>query len=406
MKAHFPLLVFVLLTVLTAQASPAGEDTTEIPGSRYPKSAGFSLLYGKVINTHAFVKGDNPQQEPYKDFFALTATYGINTDGRKMWQQLYGYPQWGFGVFKGFLLNDYDQLGNPAAVYAFFRAPFIRWKKWSLNYDVGFGISFNWNRHDIIEQGYYYPIGTYSTVYFSFALGAGFQLDKHLELSTNLTYTHFSNGAVRLPNLGINLISPQVSLQYLFGTRPDFIRKEIPQYQKEWEWIVLLAPSMRQESFNFDSPSDDSLRAVAFDYAILTLSTSFNRQISHMVKFGAGFDLTYNEAYGATMVVVDGQPQKGPPLPFGDQLLLGVFPSFELVINQLSLVVQPGFYVYRKDIPLTETPTSYQRIGIKYHLFDHLVVGLNIRAFNFSKADFIEWIIGYRLKWQKTYRKK
>jgi len=54
----------------------------------------------------------------------------------------------------------------------------------------------------------------------------------------------------------------------------------------------------------------------------------------------------------------------------------------------------------------SEAPTTYQRIGVKYHFWDHLVLGINIRAVNFSKADFIEWNIGYRIKWQKSYRDK
>ncbi|MCF6171283.1 MAG: acyloxyacyl hydrolase [Bacteroidales bacterium] len=395
--------IFVLSLVLQA-AKPDGDSTTT-KNSRYRKSVAVSALFGKVVQTHAFVKGDNPQQKPYENFLAFTGEYGIHTDGRKMWQQLYGYPVWGFGLYKGFLLNDYDELGNPLATYAFFNAPFKRWKRWSLDYNVGFGVSFNWNKHDIIENGYFYPIGTFSTIYFAFGLGANIQISRQLDLYAGLTYTHFSNGAVRLPNLGINLWSPQVSLQYIFNERPEFIRQEKARYLKEWEWVVVLAPAIRQVGFDYDDPDVDTQTAIAFDYAVFTFSSSFNRQFTHLVKFGAGFDLTYNEAYGAQLAYdEDGNPVKGPPLPFGDQLLLGVYPSFELVINRLAMVVQSGFYVYRKDIPVSDVPKTYQRVGLKYHFADHFILGLNIRAYNFSKADFIEWVIGYRIKWQKSYR--
>ena len=399
------LMVYgLLLLSLSLQAKLPDQDSIATSKSPYRKSARLSFQYGKVIQTHAFVKGENPHQEAYENFTAFSGEYGIQTDGRKLWQQLYGYPTWGFGLFKGFLLNDYDELGNPLATYAFFKAPFKRWEKWSLDYDIGFGVSFNWNKHDIIEQGqYYYPIGTFSTIYFAFNLGATFQLGKHLNLSAGLTYTHFSNGAVKLPNLGINLWSPQVSLQYVFNERPQFVYHEKPRYLKEWEWIVILAPAWRQVGFSYNNEQGKP-QSVAYDYPVLTFSSSFNRQFTHLVKFGAGFDVTYNSAYGAEMVMVGGQPQKGPPLPFGDQILIGVYPAFELVINQLSMVVQSGFYIYRKDIPVTDVPTTYQRIGLKYHFYDHFILGINIRAYNFSKADFIEWVIGYRIKWQKSHR--
>ena len=404
MKA-FLSIIFVLVFSVALHAGLPETDSVPAKKTPYPKSALLSYQFGKVIQTHSFVKGENPNQEAYNNFMAFTGEYGIHTDGRKLWQQLYNYPVWGFGIYKGILLNDYDKLGNPFATYAFLKAPFKRWKKWSVGYDIGFGVSFNWNKHDIIENGYYYPIGTFSTIYFAFGLGANIQISRHLDLNAGLTYTHFSNGAVRLPNLGINLWSPQISLQYVFNERPEFIHQEKPRYLKEWEWIVILAPAIRQVGFDYDNPDVDSLTAVAFNYSVFTFSTSFNRQLTHLVKFGAGFDLTYNEAYGAEMVYDEnGNPEKGPPLPFDDQLLLGVYPAFELVINQLSMVVQSGFYVYRKDIPVSDVPKTYQRIGLKYHLANHFILGLNIRAYNFSKADFIEWVIGYRIKWQKSYR--
>lgn len=402
-KLLLSLIGLLLISGNTLAYIPEG-DTLVSNSRKYPKSVLLSYQFGKVIQSHAFVKGDNPQQEAYQNFMAFEGEYGIQTDGRKLWQQLYGYPTWGFGIFKGFLLNDYSELGNAWATYAFLNAPFKRWKKWSLDYNIEFGVSYNWNKHDIVENGYNYPIGTFSTLYFAFSTGVNIQLSKHLDLSAGLTFTHFSNGAVRLPNLGMNFWSPQIGLQYVFKERPTYVHTKKPRYLKEWEWIVILAPAWRQVGYGYEDEQGEQ-QAVAYEYPVLTFSSSLNRQFTHLVKFGAGFDVTYNSAYGAEMVMVDGEPQKGPALPFSDQLLIGVFPAFELVVNQLSMVVQAGFYVYRKDIPVSETPTSYQRIGLKYHFVDHFILGMNIRAYNFSKADFIEWVIGYRIKWEKSYKK-
>ena len=200
------------------------------------------------------------------------------------------------------------------------------------------------------------------------------------------------------------MVGARVELQYIFKERPEFIHKEIPKYLKEWEWIALLAPSMRQVGFDYIVENGDTL-ARAFDYGVLSFSTTFNRQISHKIKFGVGTDISYNEAYGADTLMINGIPEKAP-FETIDKILVGIYPSFELVLGKLSMIAQPGFYVYRKDVEGSEAPTTYQRIGVKYHFWDHLLVGINIRAVNFSKADFIEWNIGYRIKWQKSYRGK
>lgn len=395
------ILLALALTCCVVIAEAAEGDT--LKKYRFPKSLTFSYQLGQVIQTHAFVKGDNPMNEPYTGYMSFSLKYGIHTNGKKLWQQLYAYPVWGLGLYKAFFKNDHDELGNPAAAYMFINLPLKRWKKWSVNWEMEFGYAFNWNRHDLRENGYYYPIGSYGTVFIDGGIIGTVQLGRHFDLSAAFTYTHFSNGAVRLPNLGVNMLGARVELRYVFKHRPVFIKKEVPRYLKEWEWIALLAPSMRQVGFEYIAENGDTL-AKAFDYGILSFSSTFNRQISHKIKFGIGADISYNAAYGADIVMVNGVPEKAP-FETKDKILVGVYPSFELVLGRLSMIAQPGFYVYQKDVEGSETPTTYQRIGVKYHFWDHLVIGINIRAFNFSKADFIEWNIGYRLKWQKSYRK-
>ena len=392
-------VVILFLFLFSAHLHADTTDSTN-QDARYYKSISLGYQFGKVLLNHDFLRGDNPKSFTYDNFQAFSAQYGINTDGRKLWQQLYGFPVWGFGVFKGYLIGDGGQLGSPTAFYSYFRAPFKRWDKWMLEYEVDFGIATNWKPHDIIDKGYYYPIGSYSTVFIAFNFGAGFQIDKQLDLSARVSFQHFSNGAILLPNLGINLLSSQLSLHYIFKNRPVFIKQEVPKYLDNWEWDILIAPAVKQIGYYYEV-NDTSEIAKSFSYPVITISSGINRQVSHMIKFGAGFDITYNTAYGADIIMVDGEPQKGAPLPFLDQILVGVYPSFELVVNDLSMVVQAGFYVYQKKMPDYTVPYSYQRLGVKYHILNNMFLGINVRAYDFKKADFIEWVVGYRLKWRK-----
>jgi hypothetical protein len=72
--------------------------------------------------------------------------------------------------------------------------------------------------------------------------------------------------------------------------------------------------------------------------------------------------------------------------------------SSELVIDKLSLVIQPGFYLYRMK-SADMTPEYYQRIGVKYLFLKNTFFGINLRAYNFYQSDFIEWTIVHRLVW-------
>ncbi len=364
----------------------------------YCKSIDLFYELSSVLHTNEFVKGYNPNQEVYSGYQALSLKYSIHTDGRQPWEQLYGYPVWGVGLRHGFLMNDYGELGNPLAAYMFLDLPLKRWDKWSLNWEMGTGVSFSWNVHRLNENPFTYPISTAMTIFLDLGLNAVVPLGKHLNLKTGLTASHFSNGGLRIPNAGINVAGVRAELQYLFQQRPEVIYREIPEYQKEWEWIALLAPSKRQLAYIFVSGSSDTLARV-FNYGAINFSTTLNRQISHKVKFGAGADITYNEAYGADTIMVNSKPEKAP-FDAMDKILVGAYGSFELVVGKLSLILQPGYYIYKKEVPMNDIPSSYQRIGIKYLLSHYLIAGVSIRTIYFSKAEFIEWNLGYRIKWR------
>ncbi len=394
---------FLLLCLLLFNFHLFAGDTTKTDVQRYTKTIHFYYQPGMVIPTHAFVKGDNPQNKPYGFFHSFTAQYGIQSDGKKLWQQLYGYPVWGFGAYSACFPGDHE-LGHPLAVYAYINAPFKRWKKWSINYEVDFGISFNWKRHDLRENGYYYPIGSFATVFFDFGINSVVQLSKRLNLYFGLNFTHFSNGSVKLPNLGVNMLAPRVGVNYLFNDRQAYISRAKPTYEKEWEWLITLSPSLKQVGFTYVDNNSDTV-ATAFNYGVYTVSTGVNRQVSYKIKIGGGLDLSYNGAYGADTTMKNGKPEKATAI-FGDKFLIGVFPSFELVINQISILAQPGFYIYLPETESMDVPTTYQRVGIKYYFPGNIVAGVNVRAYNFSQADFIEFNVGYTLKWKKSYRSR
>jgi hypothetical protein len=372
-------------------------DTTRQEG--YHKSIDLFYELSSVLHTNEFVKGTNPNNEVYHGFQAVSLKYSIHTDGRKAWEQLYAYPVWGVGLYQGFLMNDHGELGNPSAAYLFMDLPLYRWEKWSLNWEMGLGLSFNWKSHDPNENQYDYPISTSKTVFIDLGINAVVPLGKHVNLKAGLSTSHFSNGGFKVPNAGINVLGARAELQYLFKERPGFIYRDIPEYQREWEWIALIAPSRRQLGYEFVTPNSDTI-VWTMNYRSLNFSSTLNRQISHKVKFGVGTDICYNEAYGADTIVVNSTLSKAP-FERMDKILVGAYGSFELLLGKVSLIFQPGYYLYKKEVEERDIPSAYQRIGIKYHIGNNLIAGISIRGIYFSKAEFIEWTMGYRIKWSK-----
>ena len=109
------------------------------------------------------------------------------------------------------------------------------------------------------------------------------------------------------------------------------------------------------------------------------VSDTLNRQISHKVKFGVGADISYNEGFGADTIWVNFVPVSAP-FERKDKFLVGAYGSFELILGRVSMIIQPGYYLYKKEVEWNDTPSAYQRIGIKYHLFNNLVAGVNNKS--------------------------
>ncbi len=406
MKKTILLFSIIISFSIAAFAS----DTTNVKKHRYVKSLRLFYQAGTVLQTNDFLKGENKTKKPIDYFQSASLQYGIETDGRKLWQQIYGYPTWGFGYY-GVNFFDSEELGTPSAIYAFINAPIIkRFKRWSLNYEVGFGLTYNWKKFDIETNPFQYAIGSNNTVFIDAGLNVDIMLGKRFNFTGGFTFTHFSNGAVRVPNLGINLVAPRVSLKYMFKDRPEFIVQEIPKYKRDWEYIVLFAASSKQLGFKVTSNEDTTY--VAETYGVFTISTGVNRQISHKVKFGLGADIGYDGSYNSYIKYENNETTEKVNAADGNKLSIGFYGSFELVINKLSVIIQPGWYVYREEWKIPDSPApegvsyprrkpgnSYQRIGLKYHVFENVFAGINVRAYDFSIADYIEWNIGYRIKW-------
>jgi len=381
------IITFVLTLCLTT--SIFATDTTDVKKDRYNKSLRFFYQAGSVLPTNDFLKGDNKSGKPVDYFQSASLQFGIETDGRKLWQQLYGYPTWGFGFYGVNFFNP-EELGNPSAIYGFFNAPIIkRFNRWSINYEVGFGLTYNWKPFDLNTNPYQYAIGSSNTVFIDAGLNADIMLGKHFNLTAGFTFTHFSNGAMKVPNMGINLVAPRLGIKYQFKPRKDFIVSQIPDYTNNWEYIILIAGSSKQLAFKILDDSDTSY--LAETYGVFTLSTGVNRQISHKVKFGIGADISFDGSYNSYINYENGKTTERLNAGTGNKLAIGFYGAFELVINKLSVIIQPGWYIYREDWQIPGTPpnnhtsiprrkpgTSYQRIGIKYHIFKDVFAGINV----------------------------
>ncbi len=370
-------------------ATCINDSTTQIKRNKF-----IALDYqaGRVLPSNDFVRGENQSGEPIDYFEASRLEFGWQTMGTRLWEQYYNLPYFGIGIY-GVDFFDDNELGTPSAIYGYWGGPIKRWGKLSLNYQMGFGITYNWKHYDQEINPFNIAIGANKTVYIDIGANLNYYLSNRFDIGFGFSASHFSNGATTLPNFGLNLAAARIFAKYQFNKeRPEIKKWDIPEYLKETEFYAFVAIGSKQAEFDTTNTElKDKYQDVNF--FAMTISTALQRQVSYKFKFGGGLDLSYDESTGAQMVILDPTTKK-VDAPFSDKIGIGIFVAGEWVFGNLSVIGQPGYYLKK-----TYGDKFYQRLGIKYHFGKYIFAGINIRAVQFTKADLIEWNLGYHIKW-------
>jgi len=370
-------------------------DSTGIPESKVWKHTSLQAFYqkGYVFATNDFIKGINVESARINGFQTFSLKLSTRSDGEKLWEQLYKYPEWGIGIYMADFYNP-EEIGRPLALYGFFNAPFIRMQKLLLNYELGFGATFNWKSFNPVTNQYNIAIGAGESFIIDAGLNLDYQLTDRMDIIAGFSLTHFSNGALKKPNFGINTAAPKIGLKYNFYKPIKFIARDVPEFDPHNEWIISGFGGVK--NLIFDSVNIDIIEKYegAF-FPVFGISAGYNRQVSYKSKIGIGMTLSFDGSANARAAVENNEIDP-VDTPFPDKIQLSIYPSYELTINRLSLVLQPAFYLYRKKFS-NQSPAFHQRIGLKYQLTDKIFAGIILRDYAFHVSDHLEWTLGYRI---------
>ena len=395
-KLFFSLFLSVL--ILPSQAQEKQRKHTIL---RVAYESGYVLPLGD------FVQGDNAAGSPIEYFQAGAIELGWQSDGTEDWQHMYKLPNYGIGIYTADFYND-DELGQPNAIYGWWSAPYKRWRRSDLRAKLGFGLAWNWQAFDQFENPWQNIIGSQRTVYIEAGLHYNYYLSSRWELLGGFDFVHFSNGKTTVPNVGINTVAPRVTVQYNFNKEPidyEHIKKigeEIPKYDKSNEVYFVLAGGVKNVKFDTTGGTDPEATFLNEYYGIGNFSAAYQRQLHWKHKIGGGLDISYDGTHGVTVNVdtVNQTWEKVDP-PAGQKVYVGLYFSYEWVMHRWSVILQPGYVIYRTEFP-NLVSKFYQRAGLRYGFGKdyRYFAGINIRATNFSVADYIEWAVGYRIKWR------
>lgn len=338
---------------------------------------------GGILPTNDFVKGDNLSGNPLEKYNSVALKYGWQNPGYADWQKNHHAPYYGIGLLAA-SFNNSSEMGNPVALFGFFGIPIVRIKKFELYSELQFGVSWNQTHYHPDANPSNIAIGSLLTLYVDMGIMATYQISKNIDLGVGLSFTHLSNGGFERPNRGINFYAPSIELKYHFMGKADVKNMEKPEKKK----------NMSNDLYFMLGYGDHQIVEYEFDtnyYSVAGLGITYSLQHTNCFRSGLGVDFNYLRSLSAKP---DGTPGVQGTL---DNLTIGFIYAPELIIGNLSIV--GGIGIYAKHHKYGNFTQLYQRGGLKYNFSNNFSAGINVRAINFMLAEFLEFNVGYRIRW-------
>lgn len=299
------------------------------------------------------------------------------TNPNDVYSNVYRRPYFGFGLYSSTFNND--NVGTPAAAYFFLTIPlkFEGAKKWTFSYTGAFGLSWNFNPYDPINNPTNMFVGSYGNCYVHLGFVTNYKFNEKWALNGTIGFKHFSNGSFKQPNYGINLIPITLGLSYKVDNAEIIHeRKPVPKYAKHGLMNVSLAVGSK----NYEIGGDNYLKN--------TFTIDYLYQINYKYRLGGGIDIFYSDRANLR--------NKSDQSNFSKSYSMAVTGSWEWVLTKkLYVPIAIGIYLHRNEENAEKLP-YYQRVGLRYRLTNHFFAGVTIKAHQ-GAADYFEWAIGYTI---------
>jgi hypothetical protein len=297
------------------------------------------------------------------------------TFGTKAWQQIHGYPRIGLAL-------DYLDLGRPTLTgHVIALIPNIQWNlvhnnSSALFFRLGFGTGYFDKIFNVQTNYKDKAISTPFNVCIQLNATATHKISDHFEINGGLSFTHFSNGSLRVPNNGINIPALVIGADYII-TQPKAYSPLSPEamaVKKVAYFYAYSALSFETKGYNREK-----------HYTIYSISAVYGKRISRKSKMGIGLDVYYDRT-----IPSDSMGQTRAPKNFNEPIEAGIKIEHEVVMGNLGIVTNAGRYIYH--INKINGPW-YQVIGVKYNFCPNVFAGMFLKT-HFASADFIQFAVG------------
>ena len=310
-----------------------------------------------------------------------------NTYGQHRWEVIHNYPSIGLTFYYSGFRNDSisAELGRVFALYPYINFPIIPDENSKLTFKLGVGVSYLTNKFDPKENYHNYAIGSHFNAAINLSFEYRQRIVDRLHWVTSIGLTHFSNGAIRTPNMGINIFSVATGFSWYLKPPKNLIdyRLRPKNYLFEFDGKRHFVTDF-QYTLGFKDMSQQY--GTHRYYFVHNIAANVMVQLTERDRLGIGLDLIY-----------DPSPKALHPdwNRFQDFLKIGGLVSYEMMLDRVSFMFNIGI---RNNAPIPKSAfLFYQKVAARCYFNENLFATLSFTTYDI-KADFISVGIGYHIQ--------
>lgn len=208
-----------------------------------------------------------------------------------------------------------------------------------------------------------------------------FSLTPQWKLNTELRWTHFSNGSTKAPNLGLNIPTLCLGLQYRWDVSEYKPKSKTMQNNLNvGNWTFIGTGSWKQ------------VKAEAHICGAYSLQVEKNISPKRINSWSIGSDLIVDYTMNDRLTEFS-----DTVVPFSNNIKLSLKGGWTVPIGRLHIVLQAGSYLKNSNF---KKEFAFERLSLRYFLNENVGVDVGLRA-HFAKADAIEYGVVYRLPYKR-----
>ncbi|MDX2196893.1 MAG: acyloxyacyl hydrolase [Cytophagales bacterium] len=337
-----------------------------------PYTLGLNLHQGMILN-HADARRGLGTGISLGTMYIAEASIHFHTLGTRAWHKYLGYPRWGMSAM---IINTgntkFGGTGYAWLIYKSLRLVDSRYI--DMTFRIGGGLcTFSDPYHEVSN-----PTNLWISAPVNASLNAQIEVAANIHPKAKIlvhgAFIHFSNGAIAMPNLGINFATVGIGVKYTPHPERIVYRTDTNFSITKRNFLHLTAAIGYRVLPDYGTTY----------FPIYTLGIMYGRRCGTVSKINVGLD------YFRDLSLLDDNYNVANKV---DISRVGLFFGYEAMFGKLSFPFGMGYYLYKKT---SRDADFYIKVGLRYHYFKNLFAQINLKT-HWGQADNIEWTFGYSL---------